>query len=87
MARIPRSSTRTRLVIMWIKVLNENVHSDQIASHHLSSRGMLVFGMYISIVKVSTEPQDRYFLALLPPNACHIGLLPATRRILIWGLS
>lgn len=36
----------TWLVSIWIRVLNEYVHSNEIASRHLSLRGLLVFGMY-----------------------------------------
>ena len=38
---------------IWIKVLIEYVHSDQTASRHISFRGVLVFGVYVSFIEYS----------------------------------
>lgn len=72
---------RAQLVII---VRNGYVHSNESASHHLSTRGMLVFGMCISIFQYQNP---KTVLALLPPKYFVVCLFPAATGLLIPGFS
>ena len=73
-----------QLVSIWIKVRNEYVYSNESASHHLSFRGMLVFGMCILIFYYQNP---KTVLALLPPKYFVVCLLLAATGLLIPGFS
>ena len=63
---------------VWIRVLNDNVYSDKIASRYLSSRSMLVFGMYMHVTNSNISTARRYDFGSISTQYFSHG--PSSRR-------